>query len=88
MGEAWLALKDAPYNEVVEVQVGQMTFRAVLRPDAAMSDEETSCDQWQAAIEGEHPPCWSDGACWENNEDDSSSLPPEAWRPIAEARND
>jgi len=79
----WLPIETVPYRETVEVRVGEgMAFRAQLLPDASMSDLDTACDQWQAAIEGEHPPCWSGGACWESNEDEISSLQPTAWRPL------
>lgn len=56
-----------------------MTFLARLEPDAS-ENEHGSCHQWVAAIEGEHPPCWSDGACWASNEDEVASLQPTAWR--------
>lgn len=79
---AWQAPGTAPYNEVVEVQVGSMTFQARLLPDAAMSDMDTTCDQWAAENEGEHPPCWTDGCCWTSNENEDPSLPVTAWRPI------
>lgn len=72
-------LTAAPYNEVVRVKVGDMTFLATLLPDHSMSDEETTCNQWSAVKEGEHPPCWSAGLCWSSNEDGVVSLQPEAW---------
>lgn len=28
------------------------------------------------------PPSWTDGVCWEQNEDDKRSAQPTAWRPI------
>lgn len=80
----WRDIETDPpkYDEVVKVKAGHMTFRAVLRNNIAMDDEGVSCDQWEAAIEGEHPPCWSDGACWELNVDGYGSLQPEEWRPV------
>lgn len=77
----WQAIKEAPYNQPVEVKIGRRSFPAVLRPDASMTDEEKSCDQWQATT-GAYPVCWSDGACWESNADEQMSLQPEAWRPL------
>lgn len=78
----WQPIETAPYNQIVEVRAGKMTFHARLVPDASWSDLDTRCDQWQAAIEGEHPPCWSDGACWESNADEVASLQPTAWRAL------
>lgn len=76
----WFRIDSAPYNQVVRVRAGEMTFLARLIPDAAINLDETSCDQWQAAREGEHPPCWSDGACWSSNVDEETSLQPTHWQ--------
>lgn len=76
----WQPLESAPYNTPVEIKAGSMTFLARLLPDAAFEEDDTTCDQWQAEIEGEHPPCWSEGACWSSNLDEVESLQPTAWR--------
>lgn len=78
----WQDIATAPYNTPVRVKAGEMTFIARLLPDAAMSSDEQSCDRWQAEIEGEHPPCWSGGACWESNENEDPSLQPTHWQPL------
>ncbi len=75
----WRTIESAPVNTAVRIKVGGMTFQARLIPDGSMSDMDTSCDQWVAEIEGEHPPCWSEGCCWASNENDDRSLQPEAW---------
>lgn len=79
-GEAWRPIETAPYDTPVEVKVGSMTFLARLLADASMSSLDETCDQWQAEIDGEHPPCWSGGACWASNENEDMSLQPTAWR--------
>jgi len=76
----WQPIESAPYEQDVEIRVGGMTFLAHLIPDGSLSGIDQTCDQWRATNEGEHPPCWSGGACWESNEDEVSSLQPEAWR--------
>lgn len=80
IGAAWCDIKDAPYDIEVTVKVGGMTFGAILRVSASVDDDGNDCDQWQATVEGEHPPCWSGGACWASNEDETMSLQPEAFR--------
>ena len=79
-GEAWRPIETAPYDTPVEVKVASMTFLARLLADASMSSLDETCDQWQAEIDGEHPPCWSGGACWASNENEDMSLQPTAWR--------
>ena len=78
----WQDISSAPYRTPVEVRVGHMTFVARLLPDAAMSSLDETCDQWQAEYEGEHPPCWSGGSCWDSNEEEVTSLQPTAWRDV------
>ncbi|TNC14869.1 DUF3850 domain-containing protein [Methylobacterium terricola] len=79
----WQSLETAPMDTEVEVRTGFMTFRAKLVPEAGMTENEHVCDQWQATREGEHPPCWSEGACWSSNVDHCPSMQPEAWRPLS-----
>ena len=77
----WQPIETAPFDEVVRVKAGEMTFLAALRPDASIDQDDETCAQWQAENEGEHPPCWSGGACWGSNEDGIPSLQPTAWQP-------
>jgi hypothetical protein len=77
----WRVIECAPYNEPVEVEAGRMRFPAILLPDAAMTTEEKSCDQWHATTDV-YPLCWTDGACWETNADEQASIQPTRWRPI------
>lgn len=75
----WQPIDTAPYNVDLTIRAGSMTFKAMLCPDVSMNEHGEHCDQWQATIEGQHPPCWSDGCCWESNEDEIMSLQPDAW---------
>jgi hypothetical protein len=61
---------------------------AVLLPDVSQDGHGNECDQWSAAREGEHPPCWSGGGCWASNEDEVISLQPNAWRPSPPANDE
>lgn len=78
----WQPIETAPYNMPVRIKAGEMTFLARLLPNASMTEDEEDCDQWQAEIEGEHPPCWSGGGCWSSNENESASLQPTHWQPL------
>lgn len=76
-------ISTAPYDTPVDVKVGGMTFGAILRRGASVNSDGEDCDQWQATVEGEHPPCWTDGACWESNSYGAPSLQPEAFQTLA-----
>lgn len=78
---AWCPIETAPYDTPVTVLAGNMTFLARLGLDAGLSDDGAPCDQWRAEIDGEHPPCWSGGACWASNENEEQSLQPSHWMP-------
>lgn len=39
---------------------------------------------WVAAEESQHPPCWSDGACWASNANECESDQPIGWLPMPE----
>lgn len=41
--------------------------------------DENDCGGWAAVFEDESPACWSDGVCWEVNEDDVPSDPVTHW---------
>lgn len=77
----WQSMNTAPLNVTVEIEAGGMIFPARLLGDAAMTSEEESCDQW-VAMTDVYPDCWSEGACWEVNEDENMSAQPERWRHI------
>lgn len=79
-GAGWQPIDNAPYSTTVEVRAGSMTFLATLEPGISENDAGESVDQWCAAIDGEHPPCWSDGGYWSSNQDESPSIQPTAWR--------
>lgn len=75
----WQPIETAPYGTPVEIRVGRMTMWARLQPGVSEDEDGNSVDQWQAEYEGEHPPCWSGGACWASNEDEIESIQPTAW---------
>jgi len=40
---------------------------------------------WCAAREGIHPKCWTEGACWDANDDGEPSTKPIRWLPLPPA---
>lgn len=78
----WQPIETAPFNVPVRIKVGHMTMIARLLNDSSVDEYEKSCDQWWAEHDGEHPPCWSEGACWASNMDESPSMQPTHWQPV------
>lgn len=74
-------LTAAPFQTPVVVQLENgFELLAVLEPDASMDENERACDQWREAQEGTAPDCWSEGACWASNADETPSLQPVMWK--------
>ncbi len=54
-------------------------FEAYYDRLGAMDEKENTVGQWVAAKEDVCPSCWSEGACWSSNADESPSDQPEFW---------
>jgi hypothetical protein len=50
--------------------------------DGFLNADEQDCCSWVFVEDQEPPPCWTDGVCWESNENDEPSVQPTAWKPI------
>lgn len=44
--------------------------------------DDQNCCAWVFVEDQEPPPCWTDGVCWESNEDGMPSIKPIAWSRI------
>lgn len=54
--------------------------------DALVDENEQPCGAWAFAEEQEPPDDWTDGWCWEVNEDGNRSSWPTEWKPAAALR--
>jgi|GEM_PF-2322679 len=50
-----------------------------------LEGKDGPCGGWSIASEQEPPACWTDGICWETNEDGLPSKQPMRWKPPAPA---
>lgn len=78
--------EEAPTNTRVQVRTYDgAEFDAFLRYRPEEMDEDGEVVkwpfQWEEADEGTAPSCWSGGAYWGNNADNSPSDPVIGWRP-------
>jgi len=53
-----------------------------------MDEDGQDCCTWAFTTDQEPPACWTDGVCWESNEDEVPSIQPIAWKPLPEQRHD
>lgn len=52
--------------------------------DGLLDSEERDCGGWTFMTEQEPPDCWTDGVCWEVNEDGVKSAQPTEWKHLPE----
>jgi hypothetical protein len=77
----WHWMRTAPRDGTrIVVEAGGMVFPAFWG-DGLLNMRGEDVGGWHAAEEDKHPPCWSDGICWESNAEGQRSAQPEAWRP-------
>lgn len=47
-----------------------------------LNSDGNPCGGWQFMYDQEPPDCWTDGICWEVNEDGKQSVQPTHWKPL------
>lgn len=48
-----------------------------------MDSDGNDCCAWAFVSDQEPPECWTDGWCWEMNEDGDRSVHPTHWKPLS-----
>jgi hypothetical protein len=56
--------------------------------DGLIGSDGRDCGSWAFASDQEPPDCWTDGYCWEVNEDGVPSVQPTHWKPLHLPRGD
>ena len=83
-GETWQPIDSAPMDGT-EVRLllksGRMVKASV--QTGFMNSEENGCACWVCSDEEDCPESWTDGACWDRNEDDKQSDQPTHWAPLS-----
>lgn len=50
--------------------------------DALEDSDGNACGAWAFTEDQVPPECWTDGWCWEVNEDENRSTHPTHWKPL------
>ncbi len=82
----WQPIETAPTDgrAVVARIPGYGDDNLIAWRDGFLDAAEQDCCGWVFVSDQEPPPCWTDGACWESNENDEASIYPTHWMSIAE----
>lgn len=73
-------MENAPLDTPLAIRAGGMTFDARLQL-LDNGDKEPTYG-WVADREGIHPQCWTNGRCWDLNENNEPSAKVTHWQPL------
>ena len=83
----WQPMKNAPGGTMIRVKLKSGKEGFVIWTGGFLDEEGEDCGGWNWI--GHNPPrSWTDGVCWELNEDNKRSVQPIAWKPCTGESSD
>jgi len=84
---SWQPIETAPKDGTAfQAEIpGHGSDNVIAWGDGLLNEAGEDCGGWYFASEQEPPECWTDGVCWEANENGSPSVPPIRWKHLQEA---
>lgn len=80
----WQPMETAPRDRCIVVLLENNVTTGFVWWESGFFDEDgKECGTW-AWAEDSPPDCWTDGYCWEVNEDLERSMQPIGWRELTE----
>lgn len=79
----WQDISTAPRDGTpIQAEIpGHGSDNIIFWIDGLVGTDEQDCGGWAFAHEEQEPPdCWTDGICWEVNEDFQQSVKPTRWK--------
>lgn len=79
----WPSIETAPKDgTVIQARIpGHGSDNMIFWMDGLVDSDFNDCGGWAFAEDQEPPDCWTDGVCWEKNEDGAPSVKPTHWLP-------
>ena len=86
----WQDMDTAPRDgSWIQAEIpGNGSDNVIFWSDGYLDSDGNDCCAWAFATEQEPPDDWTDGICWEINEDGVPSVKPTRWKHLPEADND
>ena len=80
----WQPMKTAPRDGTcIQAEIpGWGRDNVLFWLDGLLDSDGNDCGGWSFAEDQEPPGCWTDGICWEINEDGKKSIEPTRWKPL------
>lgn len=78
----WQPIETAPKDgSEIQAQIpGNGSDNVIAWGDDLYDSDGKPCGGWTFTREQEPPDCWTDGYCWEVNEDGRQSVQPTRWK--------
>jgi len=78
----WLPIETAPRTgKEIQARIpGHGEDNVIAWTDDLLDADERPCGSWQFTRDQEPPDCWTDGICWDQNEDGNPSIRPTHWK--------
>ena len=85
--EDWQSIFTAPKDGTpIQARIdGYGSDNIIAWGNGLLDGESRECGGWNY-LTGEPPQCWTDGVCWESNENGNRSVQPTHWKPIVSTR--
>lgn len=80
----WQSMESAPKDgTAIQAEIEGCGSDYVIYFETGLVDNNGfECSGWSIATDQEPPECWTDGVCWEVNEDGVQSAQPTRWKPL------
>jgi hypothetical protein len=80
----WQPIESAPTDgTAIQARIpGHGSDNVIACHDGFLDSDGQDCASWVFVTEQEPPDCWTDGVCWEINEDGNASVKPTHWKPL------
>lgn len=90
LDDSWRPMDTAPKDGTAFQAIipGHGSDNVIVWTDGLLNAEEQDCGSWCFVEDQEPPDCWTDGVCWTENEYGEPSVPPTAWKPLKERRDE
>ena len=82
----WQDIKTAP-RDGTEIQAeipGHGSDNIIAWTSGLVDSNDNPCGGWSFMEDQEPPSCWTDGTCWDVNEDGVASVRPTRWKALPE----
>lgn len=82
--DVWRTMDSAPRDGTpIQAKIpGHGADNIIAWASSLLDSEGKDCGGWQFVEDQEPPDDWTDGVCWQVNEDGVASTQPVAWRPL------